>query len=118
MTLMENKLSGAQGQYLFWKPTKKYIPETGLSRQDRIYPRIRHKINHLQPRPNNFDPASGTELPPQCASPQYPASRPNRQSSARPSKFDHAPLHLTPAAASPAPANAPHPTTTRSKPES
>jgi hypothetical protein len=37
MTLMENKLSEAQGQYLFWKPAKKYIPETGLSRQPRIF---------------------------------------------------------------------------------
>jgi hypothetical protein len=27
---MENKLSEAPGQYLFWKPVKKNIPETGL----------------------------------------------------------------------------------------
>ena len=118
MTLMENKLSGAQGQYLFWNPAKKNIPETGLSCQACIPPRMSHKINHLRPRPNNFDPACGTESPPRYASPQYPAPHPNPQSSAQPSESGHAPLHLTPVVASPVPANAPHPTTIRSKPES
>jgi hypothetical protein len=28
---MESKLSDAQGQYFFWEPVNKDIPETGLS---------------------------------------------------------------------------------------
>jgi hypothetical protein len=30
-TLMESKLSDAQGQYFFWESVNKHIPETGLS---------------------------------------------------------------------------------------
>src|ERR1700755_1294017 len=68
--------------------------------------------------PSNYDPASGTELPPQYASPQYPSPPPDLLSSLLPSRYGHAPARSTPAAASLAPAAAPHPSSARNRPVS
>src|SRR5260370_1945401 len=67
---------------------------------------------------SNYDPACGTESPPQYASPQCPSRHPDQLSSLLPSRYGHAPARSTPAAASPVRATAPRPTTARSKPES
>jgi hypothetical protein len=53
---MENNLFGCQGQYLFWEPMNKDIPETGYSLDIPFYFPLKDAT-----KTNSSDPKYGTE---------------------------------------------------------